>query len=792
MICAYSLLHQTKRQGIIAVSLYLAVGASFVSDCMGQPPNIADNSYTTRMPADVDESAFDPRSVLLPLPGIQVALVESDTPSSVQSSEEGWHENGFKYFELKCRCVFLWHRLEVNFEHAFLSFMASRLAQLVKGVKSRTFRDSYTIDQAAKLEKEVMQWLRDLPTPFRMSMDSSDIHSVSPVLIAQRCELHITAHGLILKVYLPFMKASRSSSDSAHQAFFGTTNAAHAIINASKALYQVWTARMAAGKERKSLTPALFEFYSFGRSLFNAAVVCAHAVVQQGSAIWAKTALEATESALEIMRDPMVEGPDSEAVRVIELMYSRAREPSVGMKRTFDQIKDGGVDGSSLRPFPLPYVGPAVSSGDLRPPSSPVSQEKLHRQTKGSPRTPMRVSGLTLSAMGGKGTLDERPNLPLQKAPAEAGAAARMSSSSDDNVKGAVGKHAKRSHYPAVGMRLRSDAQSKESTTVMRSRASSTSTLATRAESRMPAPPVPPQVIAIKPPRNVSPQDATSPERSRRGRGETYVGRPRSSSTHQDACIQPLVTHHQEQEQSPTRMESSVAAVDGTRFHMSHQRTRRFSIHGPEVGQALYTSIPQQQIYENLSGSYGGVSNTYGNVSGSPSYADQTTSSPYDSTVTNTSGRQMPPDSQQFVSASGSTGRSMGSMVPSQKPSMAQPEFGQMASSSDYLVPSAYESGYDVSLTQPGMPIGGVDMRGPTQMSMGAVDMMTQPVADSPRDVQQAMYDVRDSVHASQQARYGHPPNMRHDLSMPPLHSWPTENNSGGEYWNMDYKYYSQ
>ncbi|KAI0634350.1 hypothetical protein C8Q77DRAFT_1055628 [Trametes polyzona] len=57
----------------------------FVADCMGQPPLIADNTHTTRLPADVDEEKFTPSSTSLPTPD----SAESDTSSA--------------YFGLKCR-----------------------------------------------------------------------------------------------------------------------------------------------------------------------------------------------------------------------------------------------------------------------------------------------------------------------------------------------------------------------------------------------------------------------------------------------------------------------------------------------------------------------------------------------------------------------------------------------------------------------------------------------------------------------------------------------------------------
>ncbi|KZT04865.1 uncharacterized protein LAESUDRAFT_657038 [Laetiporus sulphureus 93-53] len=58
----------------------------FISDCMGHLPLIPDNSFTTRMPADVDEEQFTPSSLSLP----------------TASTGEG-AEKGTAYFSLKCR-----------------------------------------------------------------------------------------------------------------------------------------------------------------------------------------------------------------------------------------------------------------------------------------------------------------------------------------------------------------------------------------------------------------------------------------------------------------------------------------------------------------------------------------------------------------------------------------------------------------------------------------------------------------------------------------------------------------
>lgn len=53
---------------------------------MGHPPLIADNSFTTKLPADVDEEVFNPSSAAI--------------PTSANGEES---ENDSMYFVLKCR-----------------------------------------------------------------------------------------------------------------------------------------------------------------------------------------------------------------------------------------------------------------------------------------------------------------------------------------------------------------------------------------------------------------------------------------------------------------------------------------------------------------------------------------------------------------------------------------------------------------------------------------------------------------------------------------------------------------
>ena len=76
---------------LLAPFLFLAkLSIRFIADAMGHLPIIQDNTYTTKMPADVDEEQFNPSSTSLPVP---VPRGAGGDPSEV----------GFAYFALKCR-----------------------------------------------------------------------------------------------------------------------------------------------------------------------------------------------------------------------------------------------------------------------------------------------------------------------------------------------------------------------------------------------------------------------------------------------------------------------------------------------------------------------------------------------------------------------------------------------------------------------------------------------------------------------------------------------------------------
>lgn len=65
--------------------LFFHVSGRFISDSMGVPPLISDDQHTCRLPADVDEDAFAPKSGALPPPTGHLGA------------------SNFSYFVQKCR-----------------------------------------------------------------------------------------------------------------------------------------------------------------------------------------------------------------------------------------------------------------------------------------------------------------------------------------------------------------------------------------------------------------------------------------------------------------------------------------------------------------------------------------------------------------------------------------------------------------------------------------------------------------------------------------------------------------
>ncbi|OJT05904.1 hypothetical protein TRAPUB_3254 [Trametes pubescens] len=347
----------------------------FVADCMGHPPLIADNTHTTRLPADVDEEKFTPSSTSLP------------------TSESADGDTSSVYFGLKCR-----------------------LAQLVKNVKKQTFKDplgedaaDLSIDSASNFEGDVTVFLQELPSGFHLEM-TQDMSkplpplSGSPFRLAQKCELAILAQRLIMKLYLPFLKEAVAQNKPAHQAVFGTITAAHNIIYASRLLHSVW------GQTR----PAVFDFYDFGRTLFDAAVVCAHAVIQEPNSIIATEGMKSVTCALDVLRELGssrlgVEGAHaekngagsrSEAVRIVEAMKRKAdaargggsaSSASAGTKRKHAEVESEPLVASSG--FQLPFVGASVSSSKPERPRPSAAGASSSRAAPAPSKEPAAANG---------------------------------------------------------------------------------------------------------------------------------------------------------------------------------------------------------------------------------------------------------------------------------------------------------------------------------------------------------------------------------------------------------------
>lgn len=301
---------------------------------MGHASLISEQSFTTHIPAEVEDDLFNPASTSLP------ALSGSD------------REHRSTYITLKCRFTLL-----------------------SKSVRRQATKEPFvddsgelTVDQIAPYEADIVNWLTDLPLAFRLSSQDDlmapatlAFPSTSPLLIAQRCALALNAQRMMLKLYLPFLKDCRSQ---ACTVLMKTATAASEIINAVRVMHA-------------SSNAILLKFYEVGRGLFDAAVVSAQVVIQQPTSLVASETLRVAGRALEIMRslDGAKECYRSEAIRVVENMIHKAEGAKTGLPANAGagaKRKRGDVEGETLGGpgFQLPYVGPAITSIKPGPPVS--------------------------------------------------------------------------------------------------------------------------------------------------------------------------------------------------------------------------------------------------------------------------------------------------------------------------------------------------------------------------------------------------------------------------------------
>lgn len=235
------------------------------------------------------------------------------------------------------------------------------------------------MDQASGYETELTTYINEMPQEYRLAQDCDPAQpeidpSDSKAIVAQRCILAILSNRAILKLYLPYLKEGGGTKPS-HQAVLGCINASHSIIYAGRILHSLW----------RDTRPAVFDFYDFGRTLFDAAVLCAHAVIQQPSSILAQEALRCVTGALDVMRVlslTKIHGESAEAIKVVELMKDRAEraraagfpEAVAGAKRK--RADEEGRQVTLTAGFQLPFVGPSVCSAKAEPSRAPLQIAK--------------------------------------------------------------------------------------------------------------------------------------------------------------------------------------------------------------------------------------------------------------------------------------------------------------------------------------------------------------------------------------------------------------------------------
>lgn len=355
----------------------------FVSDCMGFPPMISDDQHTTRIPADVDEDAFVPKSVSLPPPSDYL------------------YSSNFSYFLLKCKLAQLVKnmkkRVNLNSDQSASNPSGSN------GVNGGAAAQDPCLETANQAETEVKQFLNDLPQAYQLDLEadpfdptysssgsSPPTSNVPPAyLIVQRCELAIIAHQLILKLFLPFLR--RPGIKSSDNSMIAPINSAHSIIKAASIVRGVWQKQAIGGSDTPGMGASTIPsshgvFYPFSRQVFDAAVVAAHIVIRCPQSIVSSVAMDDLRLAIGVLQDPTlttgrgrslqrggVEGAPSEAVTVVQMLLRKVEMArrnytpvSAGTKRKHDEVEPNFSKG-----FWLPYVGSGVAT-DLKKASSVV------------------------------------------------------------------------------------------------------------------------------------------------------------------------------------------------------------------------------------------------------------------------------------------------------------------------------------------------------------------------------------------------------------------------------------
>lgn len=209
--------------------------------------------------------------------------------------------------------------------------------------------------------------------------------------------------------------------------------------------------------------PALFSFYSFSRTLFDAAVACAHNVIKDPNSVWVHTAFEDVSYALEVLRDPMlntargpmrggVEGGVPEAIKVVELLQRKAESArhggsnttSAGTKRKHDEVE---ADVEHLRHgFRFPFVSAPVVSTNVPMPTADSAAPLSATATRPAAAPPGFPSDQQAQTAKRGSPVEEQSKRTSSAAPKHG---SDHSKSKD--------RHAKKPPYPQTGIRVRTE-----------------------------------------------------------------------------------------------------------------------------------------------------------------------------------------------------------------------------------------------------------------------------------------------------------------------------------------------
>lgn len=259
----------------------------------------------------------------------------------------------------------------------------------------------YTLDQAVRLEAEIRLWVADLPPYLRLDAppDLADtdvdpemlmllgvasakaaVHRPShrsPSTAILAAELAILANRLIMAVYVPFLRPSRSSATAGvhlHRAYVAhswspasraTVDAARGVVRAAMVMHRLMVGVGAASVDVDRNESGMWdgmvlsEFYSLEKTLVDAVVVCTHAgVVGGGVKVQkGKGVLEDAGAGLEVLAAMGVGRRRGGLARLVDALGRKVEGMGVNLglggtgveenllKRKHDQV-EVAVDGS--------------------------------------------------------------------------------------------------------------------------------------------------------------------------------------------------------------------------------------------------------------------------------------------------------------------------------------------------------------------------------------------------------------------------------------------------------------